>query len=139
MTEPVRGLAGWHLVVQERDASQLSELLAEDVVFRSPVVFSPQVGKDLTTMYLTGAMHVLANEKFRYVREVTTGPDAILEFTTEVDGVTINGVDMIRFDEDGRIVDFTVMVRPLKAMLTLQARMAALLADLQRGAAPGAP
>lgn len=139
MTEPVRGLDGWHLVVERRDASHLAEILADDVVFRSPVVFSPQVGKDLTTLYLTGAMHVLANDSFRYVREVTTGPDAVLEFTTEVDGVTVNGVDMIRFDADGRIVDFTVMVRPLKAMLTLQARMAALLAELQSGPAPGAP
>ncbi|MDQ1246447.1 MAG: hypothetical protein QG597_815 [Actinomycetota bacterium] len=139
MSEPVRGLAGWHRVVSQRDAGLLAELLADDVVFLSPVVFTPQVGKDLTTMYLTGAMHVIANDSFRYVREVAHDRDAVLEFVTQIDGVSVNGIDMIRFDERGKIVDFTVMVRPLKGMLAVQSAMAALLAQLQNGAAPGAP
>jgi predicted SnoaL-like aldol condensation-catalyzing enzyme len=139
MPDALRGLAGWHRVVIERDAGLLDELLADEVVFHSPVVFTPQQGKALTTMYLTGAMHVIANESFRYVREVADGPDAVLEFLTEIDGVTVNGIDMIRFDEDGRIVNFTVMVRPLKGMLTVQAKMAELLAQMQPGTTSGAP
>jgi hypothetical protein len=139
MTEPSPGLARWHQVVADRDAALLADLLADDVVFHSPVVFRPQAGKDLTLLYLTGAMHVIANETFRYVREVVDGPDAVLEFVTEIDGVTVNGVDMIHFDPAGRIVDFTVMVRPLKGMLTVQSKMAALLEQLQSGTVPGAP
>ena len=106
----------WHEIVRTRDAGLLDELLADDVVFYSPVVHTPQVGKAITAMYLTAAIHVFGNESFRYVREVVSASDAVLEFETEIDGITVNGVDMIRWNAEGRITEFKVMVRPLKAI-----------------------
>ena len=123
-------LAAWHDVVRHRDLDKLSTLLADDVVFHSPVVHTPQRGKAITTLYLTGALHVLNNETFRYVREIRGERDALLEFMTEVDGLTINGVDLIRWDDAGRIVDFKVMVRPLKAIQLLHQKMGEMLQRL---------
>ncbi|MGV1037285.1 MAG: nuclear transport factor 2 family protein [Candidatus Nanopelagicales bacterium] len=125
------GLAQWHAIVESRDPARLDALLAEDAVFTSPIVHTPQVGKGLTTMYLTGAMHVLGNGSFTYVREVVDGPNAVLEFETIVDGITVNGVDMIRFDETGQIVDFKVMLRPMKAINLVGQKMAAMLESLR--------
>jgi hypothetical protein len=117
----------WHEIVRTRDASGLSDLLADDVVFYSPVVHTPQNGKVITTMYLTAAIHVFGNDSFRYVREVVGERDAVLEFETEIDGITVNGVDMIRWNEDGKITEFKVMVRPLKAINLIHQKMAAML------------
>lgn len=117
----------WHEIVRKRDVALLDELLADDVVFYSPVVHTPQVGKAITAMYLKAAMHVFGNESFRYVREVAGESDAVLEFETEIDGITINGVDMIRWNAEGRITEFKVMVRPLKAINLVHERMAAML------------
>ena len=128
-------LAQWHRLVATRDPSGLDALLADEVVFHSPVVHTPQRGRLLTRMYLTAAMHVLGNASFRYVREVVGAGDAVLEFEAEVDGITVNGVDMIRWDAQGRIVDFKVMVRPAKAMALLQQKMAELLALAGKGGA----
>ena len=117
----------WHRVVRTRDASGLGELLADEVVFYSPVVHTPQVGKAITAMYLTAAMHVFGNESFRYVREIVGESDAVLEFETEIDGITINGVDMIRWNAEGRITEFKVMVRPLKAINLIHELMGRML------------
>ncbi|HWS25112.1 MAG TPA: nuclear transport factor 2 family protein [Xanthomonadales bacterium] len=126
----------WHQLVRERNPRGLDALLADEVVFHSPVVHTPQVGKALTRMYLMAAFKVLAGPAFHYVREVVGSHDAVLEFQTEIDGVHINGVDMMRWNDAGQIVDFKVMVRPLKAITALQQQMAALL---QAGAkVPGA-
>lgn len=125
------GLAQWHAVVDNRDPAQLAALLADYAVFTSPIVHTPQVGKGLTTMYLIGAMHVLGNDSFTYVREVVDGPNAVLEFETIVDGITVNGVDMIRFDEAGQIVDFKVMLRPMKAINLVGQKMAEMLESLR--------
>jgi hypothetical protein len=124
-----KALAVWHDIVRNRDASRLNEPLADDVVFYSPVIHTPQVGKQITTMYLAAAMHVLANDSFRYVREVVGETDAMLEFETEIDGITVNGVDMIRWDADGQITEFKVMVRPLKAINLIHEKMAAMLSN----------
>jgi hypothetical protein len=124
---PDHPLETWHRIVRTRDPSGLDALLAEDVIFHSPVVHSPQRGRKLAAWYLTAAMRVLGNPAFRYVREITGESDAMLEFETEIDGVVINGVDIIRWDESGRIVDFKVMLRPLKAINLVQQRMAAML------------
>lgn len=121
MTVP--GLENWHRIVRERDAAGLDKILAEDVVFHSPIVHSPQEGKALTTLYLTAAVQVLANDAFQYVREVASDGSAVLEFTTELDGIHINGVDMIRFNDAGQIVDFKVMIRPLKAINLIHGMM----------------
>ena len=127
-------LADWHQVVRSRDPAALSALLDEAVVFHSPVVHTPQRGKAVTFQYLMGAMQVLNNAQFRYEREIVGEHEALLEFSTEIDGIQINGIDLIRWNQAGRIVDFKVMVRPLKAVNLLHQRMGAMLEMLKQGA-----
>jgi len=122
-------LARWHHIVASRRAAGLAELLADEVVFHSPVVHTPQVGKAVTSMYLAAAVRVFGNDTFRYVREVVGTQDAVLEFEVELDGVHVNGVDMIRWDDAGRVVDFKVMLRPLKAVNLIHQKMAAQLQE----------
>lgn len=121
-------LATWHDLVKTRNARGLDALLAEDVVFHSPVVHTPQIGKPVTVKYLGAAFHVFFNETFRYVREVEGARDAILEFEVVIDGITVNGVDMIKWNDQGRIIEFKVMLRPLKAVNLIHQKMGALLA-----------
>ena len=122
------GVAAWHQYMESGgDAELLSVQLADDAVFHSPVVHSPQAGKAKVMMYLLSAAKVLGNDSFRYVREIIEGNDALLEFTSEIDGIHINGIDLITFDDDGQIKDFKVMVRPLKAVNKLWEMMAAQL------------
>lgn len=118
----------WHNIVRTRDASGLGELLAADVIFYSPVVHTPQVGKAITAMYLSAAVHVFGNESFKYVREIVGEIDAVLEFETEIDGIVINGVDMIKWNENGQIIEFKVMIRPLKAVNLIHQKMGQMLA-----------
>lgn len=120
-------LACWHELLRTRDPRGLDALLADTVVFHSPVVHTPQRGKAVTTMYLSAALKVFVNDTFRYVREVSAGREAVLEFQVEIEGLTVNGVDMLRWDDEGRIVDFKVMVRPLKAVNLIHGKMAELL------------
>ncbi|MFT6430321.1 MAG: ketosteroid isomerase-like protein [Halopseudomonas sp.] len=118
----------WHDVVRNQDPAKLDSLLADDVVFHSPVVHTPQVGKKITRLYLMAAMKVL-NEPghFFYLREVVQGQHAVLEFQTEIEGVTVNGVDMIEWNDAGQIIDFKVMVRPLKAVSVIHQAMGRML------------
>jgi len=120
-------IATWHRLVANRDPGGLDSLLADNAVFHSPVVHTPQVGKAVTRQYLIAAFAVFANDSFRYVREIVGERDAVLEFVVEVDGVSVNGVDMIHWDDTGKIVEFKVMLRPLKAINVIHQRMAALL------------
>ena len=120
-------IAAWHKLLSTKDVSGLDALLADDAVFHSPVVHTPQVGKALTQRYLAAAFGVFGNETFHYVREVVGNGDAVLEFQVEIDGITVNGVDMIKWDSDGRIVDFKVMIRPLKAINLIHQKMMAML------------
>lgn len=120
-------LAAWHQLVRNRNARGLHSLLSEEVVFYSPIIHTPQVGKAITTQYLTAAFHVFFNDSFRYVRETTNGRDAMLEFQVEIEGVHVNGVDIITWDEDGQIVEFKVMLRPLKALSLIGEKMRAML------------
>lgn len=124
---PADPLAHWHHLVESRDASGLDALLADEVVFYSPVVHTPQVGKAVTARYLTAALHLLSNDSFRYVREIAGPRDAALEFEVELDGLHVNGVDLIAWNDDGQIVSFKVMIRPLKAVHLIHQHMAALL------------
>lgn len=117
----------WHRLIHTQDPSGLAALLADDAVFHSPVVHSPQRGKKLAAGYLGAAFQVFCNPGFRYVREIRGQSDAMLEFETEIDGVLVNGVDVIRWNEAGQIVDFKVMIRPLKAINVIHQRMAAML------------
>ena len=124
---PVNPIAHWHRLVKDRNPAGLDSLLAEQVVFHSPVVHTPQVGKATTTRYLAAAFVVLFNESFRYVREISGPRDAALEFQVDIDGISVNGVDLIRWDDEGKIVDFKVMLRPLKAINLIHQKMAAAL------------
>ena len=117
-------LETWHRIVVTQDPSGLHALLADDVVFHSPVVHTPQRGKALTTRYLDAALHVFFSPSFRVVRKLFGDTDAMLEFETEVDGVTINAVDIVKWNPAGQIIDFKVMVRPLKAIGVVQQKMA---------------
>ncbi len=141
----------WHRIVREKDFGALDQLLADDVVFHSPVVHTPQEGKAITKLYLSAAFGVFSGgsdggaaggadgparpaseaSKFNYVREVVGDRDAVLEFVTEMDGIVVNGVDMIRWNDAGRIVDFKVMIRPLKAINTVHAMMGRMLEKLK--------
>lgn len=125
MTIPT--LETWHELVKTRNVKGLDSLLADRVVFHSPVVHTPQVGKAVTVQYLSAAFRVFFNESFRYVREVRGPRDAVLEFQVEIDGIGVNGVDMISWDEAGRITAFKVMIRPLKAINLIHQKMAAML------------
>jgi SnoaL-like domain len=115
----------WHQVAKARDVRGLDALLADEAVFYSPVVFTPQVGKAITTKYLAAAFQVFFNETFRYVRELTGERDAMLEFEVEIDGIQVNGVDLIKWNDAGQIVEFKVMLRPLKAVNLIHQKMAA--------------
>lgn len=120
-------LAAWHQLLRDRNPAGLDALLADEVVFHSPIVHTPQVGKMVTSLYLMAALQVFLNDSFRYVREVVGPRDAVLEFQVEIDGITVNGVDMLTWDESGRIVAFKVMVRPLKAVHLIHEKMGQLL------------
>lgn len=131
MTDAARAVpapvAAWHALAEARDPSGLDALLADDCVFRSPAVHTPQEGKALTTAYLSAAIAVLG-PTLTYVREWYAEDSAVLEFQAELDGLTVHGVDMLTWGPDGRLVDFTVMVRPFKGLTTLMEKMAARLA-----------
>ncbi len=118
----------WHRVAETGDLRRLDALLADDVAFQSPVVHTPQAGKPITMKYLASAMKVLNGESFRYVGEWFSHSSAVLEFTTVVNGIEINGVDIISWNAQGKITNFKVMVRPLKAVNLLHQMMAAQLA-----------
>jgi hypothetical protein len=120
-------LATWHKLVESQNAKGLDSLLADDVVFHSPVVHAPQLGKAITTKYLAAAFHVFYNPTFKYVREVIGPRDAVLEFSVEIDGIIVNGVDMLKWNDNGKLVDFKVLVRPLKAINLIHQKMGAML------------
>ena len=120
-------LARWHELARTKNAAGLDGLIADDAVFHSPVVHTPQRGKQLTVMYLAAAIKLLCSGSFRYVREVVSDRNAVLEFETEIDGILVNGVDMITWNDDGQITDFKVMLRPLKAINLVHQKMGELL------------
>ena len=123
------GLAAWHRYMQTGDPAILNAMTAPDAVFHSPVVQTPQAGHAKVILYLGAARTVFADSEFTYVRELVDGAEACLEFTAVVDGIQINGIDLIRFNLEGRIADFKVMVRPLKAIQMLWQKMATALAN----------
>ena len=118
MSEQPPAIKAWHAVVDSGDPALLDGLLADDVVFRSPAVFAPQAGKDLTALYLRSAMAVLG-PSLRYVAEWYGPSSAVLEFEAELDGLYVHGVDMLRWNEKDQLVGFTVMVRPMRGLTKL--------------------
>lgn len=132
----------WHLFIKGELPGGLDELLADDVEFYSPIVFTAQKGKDLTKMYLAAAGNTFsggAKEKqegaavsnFKYAKEVMSGNHAVLEFESEVDGKYINGVDIITCNDEGKIIEFKVMIRPLQAVNAMHQQMKAMLEKMQ--------
>jgi len=135
-------IENWHKQLRGELPGGLDALLAEDVVFYSPVVFTPQKGREITKAYLNAAYNTFDGDEseasvgspadeerkgFRYVKQVLSGHTAVLEFETEMDGKYVNGVDIISCNDEGRIVEFKVMIRPLQAVNTVHAQMAAML------------
>lgn len=139
-------IAAWHDQIRGKHPGGLDDLLADDCVFHSPIVFSPQRGKELTKLYLNAAFSTFGGEQafdhesssdgastdgFRYTKEVLTGNHAVLEFETQVQGTYINGVDIITCNDEGKIIEFKVMIRPLKAIQMMHKLMAAMLKKMQ--------
>lgn len=120
---PTDPIARWYALAEARDPSALEALVADDAVFQSPAVHAPQAGKPLVMAYLSAAIAVLGNETFRYLSEWRGERSAVLEFECTLDGYQVNGVDIVRWNEEGRITHFKVMVRPLKGLQALVARM----------------
>lgn len=125
-------LARWHTVVDSRDAAGLPALIAADAVFRSPAVHTPQEGRDTVVGYLTAAFTVLG-PNLTYEREWLASDSAVLQFRTVVGEMNVSGVDIITWDADGQIVDFTVMVRPVKALNAVIEHMGAELMRMLAG------
>ncbi len=126
-------LERWYHFVEKHDKQALSDMLHDDCVFHSPILHTPQEGKALTYMYLSAAGEVLAGEgHFSYVGEWFSDTGAVIEFNTVIDGVKIDGIDMITWDEDGKITDFKVMLRPKKAIDKVGEMMLAMLQQMQK-------
>ena len=113
----------WHTVFKSQELDKLDKIIADNAVFTSPVVFKPMEGKEITKMYLFAAGQSFNMDKFKYIREVHDGINSVLEFETFIDDISVNGVDMIKWDNEGKIVDFKVMIRPLKAVQKVQEKM----------------
>jgi len=120
----------WHEVVDNDDLNTLDNLIAEGAVFSSPVVFTPMEGKEITMMYLHAAGQSFNMEKFKYTKEIHDGMNSVLEFETFIDDISVNGVDMIEWNEDGKISNFKVMIRPFKAVQKVQEKMVEALESL---------
>ena len=121
----------WLSVLNNPDAEKLSELISDEAVFYSPVVHTPQKGKVLTTMYLMGASKVLING-FEYKKKIIKGLHGVLEFSCVVDDLTIEGVDIIELNEEGKVISFKVMIRPLKALNKVHQKMGEILMAMQK-------
>ena len=121
----------WHHMMTNRSFDELDELLAEDAIMYSPVVFTPQKGKYITKMYLAAAGHVIGNEHFKYVKEIIGERHACLEFETEIAGKYVNGVDLITWNDDQQITEFKVMIRPLQAVNVVWEEMGKLLEKMK--------
>src|SRR3954469_17131381 len=121
----------WHQHLRGELPGGLDELLADDVVFYSPIVYTPQHGKDITTLYLQAAKATLGAGDFRYTKQVLARDTAVLEFETTLDGKYVNGVDIIRCDDSGAIVEFRVMIRPLQAVNSVHQQMKVMLESMQ--------
>lgn len=127
LTDTSSTIERWHQIVKAKDPVGLAAILSDDAVFESPVVHTPQLGKAITLNYLMAALRVLNNDSFTYLNEWQGPKSAVLEFQSNVEGVIVNGVDIISWNEAGLITHFKVMVRPLKAMNKLHEMMARML------------
>jgi hypothetical protein len=120
-------ISRWIDIVDNNGAGSLDDLLAEDAVFYSPALFTPQEGRAKTAAYLSAAAKLFGGNDFKYVGQWYGERSAVLEFTADIDGIHVNGVDMIEWNDDDKIVSFKVMLRPFKALQAVMPRMAELL------------
>ncbi len=120
----------WHKVIESNNLELLNEIIADNAIFSSPVVFKPMEGKEITMMYLHAAGESFNMEKFEYTKEIHDDMNSVLEFETFIDGISVNGVDMIEWNEDGKISNFKVMIRPYKAVQKVQEKMIEALDNL---------
>lgn len=127
----IKGLALWHQFVASKDGQLLKDFLAKEVVFHSPVVWTPQQGKEIVKMYLIAAGQIIANDDFEYVKELSNANYTVLEFKTIIDGVSIEGVDILTFNEENKLVDLKVMIRPLKAVQIVHQKMGEFLLKMK--------
>jgi hypothetical protein len=125
-------LKTWHEIVNKRELTKLSSLLSDNVVLHSPVIHTPIQGKQKVSMYLQAAFHTFLTDDFRYVKELVNEQTAVLEFQLTIDGIDINGIDMITWDDNQQITEFKVMIRPFKALNMINDQMIAMLAKLQQ-------
>ena len=125
-------LKKWHEGLTSNDPKLLDEILDESCVFTSPIVFKPIEGKEMSKLYLMGAGQTFDMDRFKYVRELVDGPDSVLEFETYIGDISVNGVDIIRWNDEGKIIDFKVMIRPLQAIGALQKKMSEALDNLSK-------
>jgi SnoaL-like domain len=125
MTPPL--IDRWISIIETGRTDDLDALLADDAVFYSPAVFTPQEGKTLTSKYLKAAAKLFDDTDFHYVEQWYSERSAILEFAATVNGIHVNGIDMIHWNDDEQIVSFKVMMRPFKALQTIMPAMAELL------------
>lgn len=137
-----QNLKNWHLHLKGELEGGLDTLLADDCVFYSPIVFSPQKGKDLTKMYLSAAGNTFSEgdkkkavggpeSEFGYIKEIVGDNHIVLEFESKIDGKYINGIDMMTFNDEGKITEFKVMIRPLQAINMMHAKMKTMLETMQ--------
>jgi len=122
----------WHEVVDKQDHGLLKSILAENVTFYSPVVFTPQKGRDLTLLYLMAAAQVFNNKSFSYTKEIINENHAALEFKLSIDGIEINGIDLITWNEEGMIIEFKVFIRPLQGVSTIHKMMQQMLENFSK-------
>lgn len=124
----MQALDKWHAFVKNpSDVSSLKQLLSKEAVFYSPLLFKPQKGKSKVAVYLTAAAKMFEHSNFRYVKEIVDGQSAMLEFNAEIDGVKIDGVDIITWNNDGKILEFKVMIRPFTAIQKVGSEMKSIL------------
>lgn len=124
-------IESWHKVVKERNFKLLNQILSEKVIFYSPVVHTPQAGKEITLLYLKAASEVFNHPTFTYVNEVIGEDLASLEFTLEINEIKINGLDLIKWDKDNLITEFKVFIRPLKAVQIIHSMMVSMLEQVK--------
>ena len=130
MNEAKNLIDKWHEVIGNDDPKLLDNIISDDAVFSSPVVFTPMEGKNITMMYLHAAGQSFNMEKFKYTKEIHDVMNSVLEFETYIDDISVNGVDIIEWNEDGKICNFKVMIRPFKAVQKVQEKMIAALESL---------
>jgi hypothetical protein len=119
----VNGLDTWHQFVKNSNHDKLVDFIDENAVLYSPIVYKPIKGSFMVGMYLMAAAKIIANPNFKYEREICDTENAFLEFTTEIDGISVEGIDMIKFTKEGKLKEIKVMIRPLKAIHIVHQKM----------------